>query len=78
MSRPTRRYHVPSAIRRSPVRIDADQARELLDDGAVLVDIRRASQDPPAPDDAVRIPPEEIPGKLSTFSRDVPIVLGCT
>jgi rhodanese-related sulfurtransferase len=78
MSRPTRRYPVPSALRPSPVRIDADRARELVDQGAVLVDVRRQSQDPPAPDDAVRIPPDEIPASLSRFNRDTPIVLACT
>jgi len=60
------------------VRIDADQARELIADGALLVDVRRRSQDPPAPDDAVRIPPDEIPRSLEQFPRDTPIVLACT
>lgn len=78
MSRPTRRYHIPSALRSSPVRIDADQARELVEQGAVLVDVRRRSQDPPAPDDAVRIAPDEIPEHLNRFPRDAPIVLACT
>jgi rhodanese-related sulfurtransferase len=77
VSRPTRRYHLPSAIRPSPVRIDADQARELVAEGAILVDVRRRSQDPPAPGDAVRIPPDEIPESLEQFSRDTPIVLAC-
>jgi rhodanese-related sulfurtransferase len=78
MSRPTRRYHIPSAVRPSPVRIDVDRARELVDQGAVLVDVRRKSQDPPAPDDAIRIPPDEIPESLDQFQRDTPIVLACT
>jgi rhodanese-related sulfurtransferase len=77
-SRPTRRYHIPSALRSSPVRITPDRARELIGEGAVLVDVRRKSQDPPAPDDAVRIPPDEIPDSLERFSRDTPVVLACT
>jgi hypothetical protein len=78
MSRPTRRYHIPSAIRPSPVRIDAERARELVAEGATLVDVRRRSQEPPAPEDAIRIPPDEIPDSLDHFSRDTPIVLACT
>jgi rhodanese-related sulfurtransferase len=78
VARLTRRYHIPSAVRRSPARIDGERARELLSEGAVLVDVRRQSQDPPAPGDAVRIPPDEIPAELESFPRDRPIVLGCT
>ena len=78
MSRPTRRYHIPSAIRASPVRIEPERARELVAQGAVLIDVRRKSQEPPAPDDAVRIPPDEIPENLDRFPRDTPIVLACT
>lgn len=78
MSRPTRRFHVPSAIRPSPVRIEPGRAQELLDEGAILVDVRRKSQDPPAPHDAIRISPDEIPESLDRFPRDTPIVLACT
>ena len=78
MSRPTRRYHIPSAIRPTPVRIEPEQARELVENGATLVDVRRASQDPPAPEGAIRIPPDEIPESLDQFDQDTPIVLGCT
>jgi rhodanese-related sulfurtransferase len=78
VSRPTRRYHLPSAIRPSPVRIEPEQARELVEQGAILVDVRRKSQDPPAPDDAIRIAPDEIPESLERFPRDTPIVLACT
>ena len=78
MSRPTRRYHIPSAIRPSPVRIEPERARELLAEGAVLVDVRRKSQEPPAPDAAIRISPDQIPRNLDRFSRDTPIVLACT
>ena len=72
MSRPTRRFHVPSAIRPSPVRIDPDRARQLVEEGAVLVDVRRKSQDPPAPRDAIRIPPDEIPELIA--AHDVVLV----
>jgi rhodanese-related sulfurtransferase len=78
MSQPTRRFHIPSAVRRSPVRIDPEQARELVSRGAVLVDVRRKSQDPPAPDDAVRIPPDEFPQQLERLDPATPIVLACT
>jgi rhodanese-related sulfurtransferase len=78
MSQPTRRFHIPSAVRRSPVRIEPEQAQELVSDGAVLVDVRRKSQDPPAPEDAVRIPPDEIPQQLATLDPATPIVLACT
>jgi rhodanese-related sulfurtransferase len=77
-SRPTRRYHIPSALRQSPVRIAPERARELVAEGAILVDVRRKSQEPPAPDDAVRIPPDEIPESLDRFSMATPIVLACT
>jgi rhodanese-related sulfurtransferase len=78
VSRPTRRYHIPSAIRPSPVRIEPEEARELIANGATLVDVRRASQDPPAPEGANRIPPDAIPESLDQFDPDTPIVLGCT
>jgi len=60
------------------VRIEPERAKELVDEGAILVDVRRKSQEPPAPDDAVRIPPDEIPENLARLSRDTPIVLACT
>jgi rhodanese-related sulfurtransferase len=78
VSRPTRRYHIPSAIRPSPVRIDPERAEELVAEGALLVDVRRKSQDPPAPEAAIRIPPDQIPENLDRLPRDSPIVLACT
>ena len=78
MSAPTRRYHVPSAIRRSSLRIDADEARELIAQGAFLVDVRRHEDQELRLDGAVRIPPDEIPGKLEELPRDPPILLVCT
>ncbi len=78
MSAPTRRYHVPSAIRRSSLRIDADEARELIAQGAFLVDVRRHEDHELRLDGAVRIPPDEIPDKLEELPRDPPILLVCT
>jgi rhodanese-related sulfurtransferase len=78
LSAPTRRYHVPSAIRRSSLRIDADEARELIAQGALLVDVRRHEDQELRLDGAVRIPPDEIPDKLGELPRDKSILLACT
>jgi rhodanese-related sulfurtransferase len=78
MSEPTRRYHVPSALRRSALRLEPDEARELVDRGALLIDVRRRENDVPPPEGALQIPPDEIPGRLGEFPRDTPIVLACT
>jgi len=78
MGHPTRRYHVPSALRRSSLRLDASAARMLVADGALLIDVRR--QDDPAtpPAGAVRIPPDQIPEHLGGFAQQAQIVLACT
>jgi MFS family permease/rhodanese-related sulfurtransferase len=77
VSRLTRRYHLPSALRPSSFRIEAAAARALVQDGAVLVDVRRQF-DPSSPlERARRIPPDEIPGSLGTLPRGAPIVLAC-
>lgn len=78
MSTPTRRYHVPSAIRRSSLRIEPDEARELIAEGALLIDIRRQDDREARLDGAVRIPPDEIPARLDELPRGRPIVLVCT
>jgi rhodanese-related sulfurtransferase len=78
VSTPTRRYHVPSAIRRSSLRIDPDEARELIAQGALLVDVRRHEDQELRLDGAVRIPPDEIPDKLDELPRDRQILLVCT
>jgi rhodanese-related sulfurtransferase len=80
MSRaPTRRFHLPSALRPTSLRIEAGAAQALVEDeGALLVDVRR-QDDPTSPlDGAVRIAPDEVPGRIAGFPRDVPIVLACT
>jgi rhodanese-related sulfurtransferase len=78
MGQPTRRYHLPSALRRSPLRLEVEAARELVTSGALLIDVRR-HDDPAAPlEHAVRIPPDEMPARVVGFAREVPIVLACT
>jgi rhodanese-related sulfurtransferase len=78
VSTPTRRYHLPSAVRRSSLRIDPDEARELIAGGALLVDVRRHEDQELRLDGAVRIPPNEIPDRLAELPRDRPIVVVCT
>jgi hypothetical protein len=74
---PTRRFHVPSAVRASPARIDPERARELVAAGALLVDVRRLDDPAVTVAGALRVPPDELPQHLGEFSRDVPIVLAC-
>jgi rhodanese-related sulfurtransferase len=78
VSTPTRRYHLPSALRRSSLRIGADQARELVSGGAFLIDVRRHEDDSAGIVGAERIPPDEVPGRLADLPRDRAIVLACT
>jgi rhodanese-related sulfurtransferase len=78
VSRPTRRYHVPSALRPSPARIDPERAHELVASGALLLDVRRHDDPSHALEGAVRIPPDEIPDRLDELPRDAPVVLACT
>jgi rhodanese-related sulfurtransferase len=78
VSTPTRRYHVPSAIRRSSRRIDVEEARRLVAEGALLVDVRRNDIVDLPLERAARIPPDEIPARLEELPRDSPIVLACT
>jgi hypothetical protein len=74
---PTRRFHVPSAVRGSLARIDAATARELVADGAILVDVRRKDDPAVTLEGALRILPDQIPQRLDEFARDTPIVLAC-
>ncbi|HYY33014.1 MAG TPA: hypothetical protein VE693_05445 [Gaiellaceae bacterium] len=78
MSTPTRRYHVPSAIRRSSLRIEPEEARQLIAEGALLIDVRRNEVIDAPLVEAVRIAPDEIPGRLAELPRDRPIILACT
>jgi hypothetical protein len=78
MSRPTRRYHLTSALRPSSLRIDAGAAHLLVGAGALLIDVRR-KEDPAHPlAGATRVPPDEIPEFLRTLLPGVQIVLACT
>jgi rhodanese-related sulfurtransferase len=77
-SEPTRRFHVPSALRPTSLRIEADAARALVEDGALLIDVRRQDDPTAALDGASRIAPDEIPGRVTGFPRDTPVVLACT
>ncbi len=78
MATPTRRFHIPSALRRSSSRLDVETVQRLLAEGALLVDVRR-QDDPAAPlAQSVRVAPDEVPGRLPEFPRDMPIVLSCT
>jgi rhodanese-related sulfurtransferase len=74
---PTRRFHLPSAVRRSSARVDAARARELVAQGALLVDVRRRDDPAVTLEGALRIPPDKIPERIAEFSRDTPIVLAC-
>ena len=74
---PTRRFHLPSAVRGSAARIDATTARELVARGALLVDVRRKDDPAVTLEGALRIPPDEMSHRLAEFSRGTPIVLAC-
>jgi rhodanese-related sulfurtransferase len=78
MGRPTRRFHVPSAVRPSPARIDPERARELTADGAVLIDVRRHDDRSASPPGALRISPDMMPRYSAEMRREVAIVLACT
>lgn len=69
---------MPSAFRRSSLRIEADEARGLLAEGALLVDVRRHDEEELRLDGATRIPPDEMPARLGELPRDKPIILACT
>jgi rhodanese-related sulfurtransferase len=74
----TRHWHLPSALRPSSLRVDPDRAQALLADGATLVDVRRQEDPSPSLRDAIRVPPDEIPGWIEGMRADVAIVLACT
>lgn len=78
MSQPTRRYHLPSALRPSSLRIDVAAARSLVAEGALLVDCRRKDDVAHPLAGATRVPPDEIPAFASTLAPGVELVLTCT
>ncbi|MDQ3858535.1 MAG: hypothetical protein M3327_08845 [Actinomycetota bacterium] len=78
MSQPTRRYHLPSALRPSSLRIEAASARSLVAAGALLLDCRRKDDLAHPLPGARRVPPDEIPAFASTLPPGVELVLACT
>jgi rhodanese-related sulfurtransferase len=74
---PSLRFRLAYAARPAPFRVDLDEVRALTDAGALLVDVRRDDDPAGAVPGAVRVSPDELPGRLSSFPRDVPIVLAC-
>jgi rhodanese-related sulfurtransferase len=78
MSRPTRRYHLPFALRPSSLRIEPDEAHTLISAGAILIDVRRKDDALHPLDGSTRVPPDEIPDFLGTLPPGVEIVLACT
>jgi rhodanese-related sulfurtransferase len=74
----TRRFHLPSALRPTSLRVEAEAARMLISEGAVLVDVRRQDDLSAALAGAERIAPDEIPGSVPSLPRGAPIVLACT
>jgi len=78
VARLTRRYHIPSAVRPSSFRVQARAARELVANGAVLIDVRRQYDDSTPLDNALRIPPDMIPRSIARLPSGVPVVLVCS
>lgn len=74
----TRRFHIPSALRPSSLRIDVQRAHVLVDRGALLIDVRRQDDLSTEFPGAVRVAPDEVPGRVPEFRREVAIVLACT
>jgi MFS family permease len=77
MTKLTRQFHLPSAVRTSPARINTQQADGLIGQGALVIDVRR-DEDGGERDGVLRITPDLIPSQAESFDRDVPIVLTCT
>jgi hypothetical protein len=53
-------------------------AQALVAEGALLIDVRRQDDPGAALAGSVRIAPDEVPGRLPEFRREVAIVLACT
>ena len=67
-----------AALRPAPVRIDPERARELVERGATLVDVRQTDNAALPLEGALRVRPDEIPLRLDELPRGSPIVLACT
>jgi rhodanese-related sulfurtransferase len=78
VSQPTPRVPLLSRLRPASLRIGVDEAQALIARGGLLVDVRREDDPDAGLEGAVRIAPDEIPGRVVEFPRDVPIVLACT
>jgi rhodanese-related sulfurtransferase len=78
MAQPTRRFHLWSALRNSPLRLEPEAARRLAAGGALVIDVRRHEDEAAPIEGARRIPPDEIPSLLARLPRGTPIVLACT
>jgi rhodanese-related sulfurtransferase len=74
---PSLRFRAAYAARPSGFRIETEEARDLAGRGALVIDIRRDDDSSTGLSGAVRIAPDELPGRLPSFPRDVPIVLAC-
>ncbi len=75
----SRGFRLRSPFRRAKLRIDADTARNFVEkEGAILLDVRRTDDPTKQLPGSVRIPPDEIPGRLGEFPPGTPIVLACT
>jgi rhodanese-related sulfurtransferase len=74
---PSLHFRAAYAARPSGYRIETEAARELTDRGALLVDVRRDDDTATGLPGALRIAPDELPTRLPSFPRDVPIVLAC-
>jgi rhodanese-related sulfurtransferase len=59
-------------------RVDREVALRLVGEGALVLDVRRRDDRAGWLEGAVRISPDEIPGRVGEFRRDVAIVLACT
>lgn len=74
----TRRPRLPVPRRSGSVRIAPAAARELLDGGALLIDVRRRDDHSTPLDGGLRIEPDMVPDHVPGFARELPIVLACT
>jgi len=78
VARPSRHFHLPSALRPSATRIEPEDALELTARGALLVDVRREDDSTAALPGAERISPEMIPERAAGLRPEVAIVLACS
>jgi len=63
---------------RDPVRVDPDNARLLVEGGALLIDVRKSDDLGEPLAGAQRVTPEELARSARGFDRATPILLACT